>query len=183
MRAAQVRRSTTPVTGRLAEAFYDEGVNVGYRFWDARDQRPLFPFGFGLGYGDIALEGLGVADGADGGKVVRAKLSNRGSRAASAVPELYLGFPAAAHEPPRQLKGFASVVLQPGEERELAIALPASAFRYWDADTAAWAAGGAYEVMLGSSSRDIVWRDSVTVAPPGGTSLPAPRSPPGVPRE
>ena len=154
---------TDPVTGKLAEVYFDEGVNLGYRFWDAHDQKPLAPFGYGLGYGEIAMQGLGVAEGPGGAKVLRVKLRNDGSHAGSAVPQVYLGFPAAAHEPPKQLKGFARIALQPGEERDVEIPLAPEAFRYWNADTASWASGGTYEVMLGSSSREIVWHDTVQV--------------------
>jgi beta-glucosidase len=163
---SQFPGETDPVTGRLDKAYFDEGVNVGYRFWDAHEQQPLFTFGYGVGYGDIAMDGLGIAEGADGGKIVRAHIANRGSRPASAVPQVYLGFPQAANEPPKQLKGFAKVLLQPGEERDVDIALPPQAFRYWDEDKSAWTAGGAYEVMLGRSSRDIVWHHT-TKLPPG----------------
>jgi beta-glucosidase len=162
-RRAEFPGETDPATGRLADAHYDEGVEVGYRFWDAHEQQPLFPFGFGLGYGDIAIDGLGIGEGAEGGKVVRVHVRNDGSRAASAVPEVYLGFPQAAGDPPKQLKDFATVVLQPGEERDIEIPLARDAFRYWDEGKAAWATGGTYEVMLGRSSRDIVWHDSLEV--------------------
>ena len=162
---AEFPGETDPATGRLDKVHFDEGVNVGYRFFDAHDQQPLFPFGFGLGYGDVTMDGLGVSDAAEGGKIVRVHLRNAGSLASSAVPQVYLGFPAAAGEPPRQLKGFAKVELQPGEERDVDIAAPAAAFRYWDADKSAWVAGGAYEVMLGRSSRDIVWKQAVDIPP------------------
>jgi beta-glucosidase len=162
-RRAEFPGETDPATGRLDKVHFDEGVEVGYRFWDAHEQQPLFPFGFGLGYGEIAMDGLGVADGPEGGTVVRVHVRNDGSRAASAVPEVYLGFPQASGDPPRQLKGFAKVVLQPGEERDIEIPLARDAFRYWDEGKAAWAVGGSYEVMLGRSSRDIVWHDSVEV--------------------
>jgi len=155
--------TTDPATGQLDEAHYDEGVNVGYRFWDAHDQQPLFPFGYGLGYGDIAMEGVQIANGTDGGKVVLARVRNQGDNAASAVPQLYLGFPATAGEPPKQLKGFAKLQLQPGEERQVEIPLSPNAFRYWDSATAAWVYGGVYNVMLGSSSRDIVWKETVEI--------------------
>jgi beta-glucosidase len=89
------------------------------------------------------------------------KLRNDGDKPGSAVPQLYLGFPAAAHEPPKQLKGFTRVTLQPGEEREVEVPLPPSAFRYWDDDKAGWSSGGGYDVMLASSSRDILWRDTL----------------------
>jgi beta-glucosidase len=155
--------TTDPTTGRLADAHYDEGVNVGYRFWDAHGQRPLFPFGYGLGYGDIAMKSRGVADDAGGAKVVRVHLQNGGDHAGSAVPEVYLGFPAAAEEPPKQLKGFAQVMLQPGEQRDVEIKLPPEIFRYWDAGKAAWASGGSYEIMIGSSSRDIAGHETVEI--------------------
>jgi beta-glucosidase len=155
--------TTDPTTGRLADAHYDEGVNVGYRFWDAHGQRPLFPFGYGLGYGDIAMKSRGVADDAGGAKVVRVHLQNGGDHAGSAVPEVYLGFPAAADEPPKQLKGFAKVMLQPGEQRDVEIKLPPEIFRYWDAGKAAWASGGSYEIMIGSSSRDIAGHETVEI--------------------
>jgi beta-glucosidase len=155
-----------PSTGRLDQAHYDEGVEVGYRFWDAHGQQPLFPFGFGLGYGDIAVEGVRIANATVGGKVVLARVRNHGDRPASAVPQLYLGFPAKAGEPPKQLKGFAKLLLQPGEEQQVQISLPPDAFRYWDAEAAAWTSGGTYDVMLGSSSRDIVWHETIEI-PPG----------------
>jgi beta-glucosidase len=162
---AEFPGETDPATGRLDKVHFDEGVNVGYRFFDAHDQQPLFPFGFGLGYGDVTMDALGVSDGAGGAKVVRVHLRNAGSQPSSAVPQVYLGFPAAAGEPPRQLKGFAKVQLQPGEERDVEVAVPATAFRYWDADKSAWVAGGANEVMLGRSSRDIVWKQAVAIPP------------------
>jgi beta-glucosidase len=162
---AEFPGETDPATGRVDKVHFDEGVNVGYRFFDAHDQQPLFPFGFGLGYGEVAMDALGVTDGADGAKIVRVHLRNAGSRGSSGVPQVYLGFPAAADEPPRQLKGFAKVQLGPGEERDIDIAVPATAFSYWDADKSAWVAGGAYEVMLGRSSRDIVWQQTVDIPP------------------
>jgi beta-glucosidase len=160
-RRAEFPGLTDPVTGRLTEAYYDEGVDVGYRFWEAHDQQPLFPFGHGLGYGEIGMEGVRVADGGDGGKVVVVRVRNQGQRPGSAVPQIYLGFPEAAREPPKQLKGFARLTLAPGEEQLVEIPLAPEAFRYWDAGKATWTAGGAYEVMVGASSRDIVWRETI----------------------
>ena len=153
-----------PATGRLAEAYYDEGVFVGYRYWDQYEQQPLFPFGFGLGYGDIAVEGLGAHLAADGTLSVRARLTNRGERAGSEVAQLYLGFPEGADEPPKQLKQFRKVALVPGASREIELAVPRSAFRHWDAAAARWRVqSGEYRLMLGTSSRDIVWEQSIQV--------------------
>jgi beta-glucosidase len=159
---------TDPVTGRLAEAYYDEGVNVGYRWWGAHDQKPLFPFGWGLGYGDVTIEGLDVAYRADGGATARVRLANRGNRTGSAVPQLYLGFPDEAREPMLQLKGFAKATLAPGETRDVAIEVPPEAFRYWDEGTASWkVSSGRYLFNIGYSVNDLVYSNN-TVERPGG---------------
>jgi beta-glucosidase len=147
-----------PVTGRLAEAYYDEGVNVGYRWWGAHDQKPLFPFGWGLGYGDVTIEGLGVAYRPDGGATARVRLVNRGNRSGTAVPQLYLGFPDEAREPMLQLKGFAKATLAPGETRDVAIEVPPEAFRYWDEGRASWnVSAGPYFFNIGYSVDNLVY--------------------------
>ncbi|MEO6387790.1 MAG: glycoside hydrolase family 3 C-terminal domain-containing protein, partial [Croceibacterium sp.] len=152
-----------PATGKLGDAYFDEGVFVGYRYWDEHQQTPLFPFGHGLGYGQVAMEGLGVTLAADGSAVARVRLKNTGTRASSEVAQVYLGFPDGTGEPPRQLKGFARAELAPGEQRVVEIALPPEAFRHWDSAAATWqVAPGAYRVLVGRSSRDIVWEGSVT---------------------
>jgi len=152
---------TDPATGRLSEAYFDEGVFVGYRYYQAHDQKPLFPFGYGLGYGQVQFSDIGLS-----GTTIHVRLTNPGPRPASAVPQVYLGFPAAAREAPRQLKGFAKVTLSPGEARTVEIPLAPEAFRFWDASTDTWRTSeDAYQVMLGRSSDDIVWQGSVTAAP------------------
>ena len=88
---------------------------------------------------------------------------NTGRRAGSEVVQIYLEFPKAAGEPPKQLKGFEKVILQPGEERTVHITLDAGAFKYWNQQANAWTtAPGSYRVMAGRSSRDIVWTAGVT---------------------
>jgi beta-glucosidase len=153
-----------PRTGKLGEAYFDEGVFVGYRWFDQYDQKPLFPFGHGLGYGSIAVEGLGVTQiGGGGAPAANVRLTNRGSRGGSEVVQAYLVFPGGTGEPIRQLKGFAKATLAPGETRDLRIVLPADAFRYWDEDLASWrTAPGPYRLLLGRSSRDIVWQGDVS---------------------
>lgn len=154
-----------PATGQLDTAYFDEGVFVGYRYWDQHGQAPLFPFGHGLGYGDIAFAAPELAQTADGGVSLKVSLTNRGRRAGSEVAQLYVGLPQGTGEPPRQLKGFARVVLKPGETQQIAIDVPRGALRYWDEDQARWRiAAGRYQLFLGRSSRDIVWRGSVDVA-------------------
>ncbi|HEX4097280.1 MAG TPA: fibronectin type III-like domain-contianing protein, partial [Caulobacteraceae bacterium] len=126
------------------------------RFWDAHGQGPLFPFGYGLSYAPIAISRVQVRP--EGATVaVTAEARNAGRRAGTAVVEVYLGFPASAGEPPRQLKGFAKVRLKPGERRQVRIALPLRAFQYWNEDRHAWTtASGDYTVTVGRSSRDVL---------------------------
>lgn len=148
---------TTDATGALDTAHYDEGVEIGYRYYDAHGQAPLFPFGYGLGYGRFDLGPAKVVRTRDGGAVVRTTVKNTGPREGAETVEVYLGFPKAAGEPPRQLKGFQKVRLKPGEARQVEISLAPQAFRYWNETARKWtAAPGAYQVMVGRSSRDIV---------------------------
>ena len=84
---------------------FNEGVLVGYRFYDAKNQQPLFPFGFGLSYTTFRYSDLQVAHASGHDVTVRVKVANTGARDGAEVAQLYLGFPTAAEEPPRQLRG------------------------------------------------------------------------------
>jgi beta-glucosidase len=148
---------TDPVTGRLTEAYFDEGVFVGYRYYQAHQQKPLFPFGYGLSYGDVAMQGLGTGQNARHESVVRVRVGNLGNRPATAVPQLYVAMPEEAREPPWQLSGFAKVQLNPGETREIEIVIPNG--RYWDSRIGAWnSRSGAYRLAIGRSADDLVWQ-------------------------
>ncbi len=144
-------------SGALQRVRYDEGLAIGYRYWDAHAQRPLFPFGHGLSYATFAIEGLSAEATPSGGAQVRARVSNASARAGTEVLQVYVGFPAASGEPPRQLKGIAKVALGPGERREVTIALDRAAFEIWDERAARWTVPpGSFDLMLARSSRDVV---------------------------
>jgi beta-glucosidase len=154
---------TDPSTGRLSEAYFDEGVFVGYRWYHAHGQKPLFPFGHGLSYGEVKMDAEGLVTPDGGGDAVRVRLTNTGNHAATVVPQVYIGFPPPgrhdAHEPALQLKGFTKVTLAPGESRAVDVAIPGGAYRYWNEDTGAWDYGlGSFRVAVGRSADDIVWR-------------------------
>jgi len=142
-----------PGDGQTAD--FDEGVLVGYRWYDAKKQEPLFPFGFGLSYtafqyGAIEISGEGVQ------RSVRVKVKNAGSRKGAEVVQLYVQFPASAGEPPRQLKGFEKLSLAPGESKFAAFSLNEGSFSAWDETAQRWKIyAGTYTVDVGSSSRDI----------------------------
>ena len=84
------------------DVHYDEGLLVGYRWYDATGQHPLFPFGFGLSYTTFQFSHLSVPARQAG--VDRHCVTNTGRRTGAEVPQLYLGLPAATHEPPRRLE-------------------------------------------------------------------------------
>jgi beta-glucosidase len=153
----------TTANGTLDTVKFDEGVFVGYRFWDEHAQKPLFPFGYGLSYTTFAVKGRGVKANPDGSAMVSVDVTNTGKRAGSDVVEVYVRFPKGAGEPPAQLKGFDKVALAPGESKTVEITLVPEDFQNWDEGTHKWVVTpGEFGVMVGNSSRDFVWTGSVT---------------------
>lgn len=148
---------------------YKEGVLVGYRFYDAHNIAPAYPFGFGLSYSTYRYSDLHIqasSSTAGPAATVTATVTNTGGRAGTAVPELYLGLPSPAPgvvQPPAQLKGFAKVTLDRGQSTRVSFPLDARAFSYWDANQHRWrVTAGCYRVMVGGSSRDLPLRGSVS---------------------
>ncbi|WP_433894316.1 glycoside hydrolase family 3 C-terminal domain-containing protein [Streptomyces sp. CA-111067] len=146
---------------------YSEGLDVGYRWYDAHRLTPLFPFGYGLTYSSFSFSGLSVSPGAadSAGPVkVSATVRNTGSRTASEVAQLYVGDPARSGEPPKQLKGFQRVTLAPGGSRRVTFTVAASALRTWDDATHAWQTDeGTYRLFVGDSSRNLPLTGSYTL--------------------
>jgi beta-glucosidase len=151
---------------------YSEGVFVGYRYYDHNNIQPLFPFGFGLSYTSFAYRDLKVspakfsfADGQQSIVTVDAVVRNTGRVSGDEVVQLYVGMPAdPVPQPPKQLKGFQKVTLQPGESRRVEFKLDAHSFSYWDVTAHRWrVAAGTYKIMVGASSRDIRLSQAVTV--------------------
>lgn len=147
-----------PETGALDDTHFDEDLLIGYRFWDARNQEPLFPFGYGLSYTQVQMSGLDVNKMADGGANVRVALRNVGKRDGAEVVQVYVGFPTSAGAPPKQLKAISKVHLKAGEARTVEVPLDSRAFQYWNEGRGGWQRdGGPYKIMVGRSSRDIVY--------------------------
>lgn len=147
------------------KAIYEEGVLVGYRWYDARDLEPLFPFGHGLSYTTFAYSALRVAPSSEGFDVTF-RVRNTGHVAGSEVAQIYIGPPddPPVNMAPRQLVGFQRVTLEPGEEREVTIHMDRRALLYWSVAGHDWAiAPGRRPVYVGSSSRDIRLQGEITV--------------------
>jgi beta-glucosidase len=154
---SQVPASTTAqFPGNGSTVQYSEGIDVGYRWYDAKDITPLFPFGFGLSYTQFAFSDLSVSPPVtDGTQHVRvsAVVTNTGHRAGSDVAQLYLGDPASTGEPPRQLAGFQRVSLAPGASARVSFVITPQQESWWDDSANGWTqSAGSYRVYVGDSS-------------------------------
>ncbi len=151
---------------------YSEKLDVGYRWYDAKNATPLFPFGFGLSYTTFKLShfsvtpkhvdwNVGMPD-----ETVRAELdvANTGKRAGAEVVQIYVEQPAANGEPPRQLRAFAKVNLHPAQTKHVTLTLAKRSFAIYDSTAHAWKfPSGAYGVLAGTSSRDLSLHGEVVV--------------------
>jgi len=138
------------------ELNYTEGLKIGYRWYDSQGIAPLFPFGYGLSYTTFQYSGLRVTGDPRDGVTATFTVKNAGKRAGADVAQVYVGFPAVAGEPPRQLKGYKRVSLNPGASAKVTISLDRRAFSYWDPAFRSWVvAPGCYTVSAGDSSRTL----------------------------
>src|SRR5262249_2780740 len=156
--------------GEEGHVRYGEGVFVGYRGYDALDRPVAYPFGHGLSYCTFSYQHLritctGAADTGDPAVTVRCTIANTGRRAGQEVVQVYGGDPAAAvARPPRELKAFAKIGLEPGAEREVTFALTARDLSYWSAVHRRWVLEpGAFRISVGASSRDIRLAGDITI--------------------
>jgi beta-glucosidase len=153
-----------PRPGTL-EIDYGEGIFVGYRGFDANDIEPLFPFGHGLSYTRFGYDKLSISPNntSDGRVTVSFDLTNAGQRAGAEVAQVYVADThSAVPRPPKELKGFAKVHLEPGETRRVSVHLDRRSFAYYDVAAADWqVTPGSFRVLVGSSSRDIALQGDV----------------------
>ncbi|WP_125610277.1 glycoside hydrolase family 3 C-terminal domain-containing protein [Specibacter cremeus] len=142
--------------GEHGHVRYGEGLFVGYRWYDARGLDVRFPFGHGLSYTTFEY-GPATVTPDDAGLTVRVPVTNTGLVAGREVVQAYVGRPGSAVvRPPRELKGFASVHLEPGATREVVIPIPRADLAHWDTRIDRWVVeGGTATVCVGASSRDL----------------------------
>ncbi|MGH7992887.1 MAG: glycoside hydrolase family 3 C-terminal domain-containing protein, partial [Limisphaerales bacterium] len=154
----QVPTSTTAQwPGVNGHATYSEGLEIGYRWYDTNNVAPLFAFGYGLSYTTFGYSNLTVSAVSPSGQVqIGFDLTNTGGRTGAEVPQLYLGFPAAASEPPKSLKGFQKIFLSSGQTQRVTFSLDWEDLANWDPVARGWiVTPGTFQVMVGASSRDI----------------------------
>ncbi len=149
--------------GKNGTERYEEGLLVGYRWFDAKGIEPLFPFGHGLSYTSFEYANPKVREpgpASPGGAkppvaVVQVDVKNTGSRPGAEVVQLYVEHEAPRlPRPPQELKGFAKVFLKPGEQKTVALTLGPDAFAFYDPAKKAWVAeAGEYVLRVRSSPR------------------------------
>jgi beta-glucosidase len=136
---------------------YAEGVFVGYRYYDKNHIEPLFPFGYGLSYTTFEYRNLKVEKSGDQTCVVNVDVRNTGPVAGEEVVQLYVAPKnASVDRPIKELKGFAKLMLQPGETKTVSIPLNQRAFQFFHPVKKQWTLEpGSYEILIGASSRDV----------------------------
>jgi beta-glucosidase len=144
----------------------DEGVLVGYRYYDTKEIPVRYPFGYGLSYTTFGYSGLGVDVCGQDNRMdvaVSVVVKNTGERRGKEVVQVYVhDVESTVMRPRRELKGFAKVDLAPGESRTLTLHLDRSAFMYFHPDQKQWVLEpGKFEIQVGSSSRDILLKKTI----------------------
>jgi len=141
---------------------YDEGLKVGYKWYDAEKKPVLFPFGFGLSYTTYAYSGLSVTP----GKTVTATftVANTGARAGAEVAEVYAALPAGTGEPPKRLVGWSKVWLEAGEKKSVTVDIDPKYLSVFDEAADGWKlTPGSYTLMVGGSSADLPLKATVSL--------------------
>jgi len=150
--------------GKDKVVHYNEGILVGYRYFDTKNIEPLFPFGYGLSYTTFEFSNLAVTK-TEKGAAVKFTVKNTGSTAGAEVAQLYVKDEESSVErPAKELKGFSKVFLQPGESKEVELTLGEEAFQFYDEAKKQWVTEpGKFSILVGSSSRDVKLTGDVTL--------------------
>jgi beta-glucosidase len=142
--------------GENGHVRYGEGIHVGYRGFDAREQEVAYPFGFGLSYttfeygqASAAVTGAGIE--------VRVAVTNAGGRDGREVVQVYASLPGSpVHRAPRELKAFANVAIAAGQTVDVVLTIDRDDLAYWETRLGRWVVeGGQYHCAVGASSRDL----------------------------
>ena len=147
-----------PQDERFYQVYYSEGIYIGYRWFEANEITPLFPFGHGLSYTSFEY-GNPVASSKSMGKTLKIKVpvTNVGEVAGAEVVQLYIhDVEASVDRPVKELKGFDKVYLEPGETRTVEFVIDREALSFFDAEKHEWVAEpGEFKALVAASSEDI----------------------------
>jgi beta-glucosidase len=170
-----VRLEDTPVypdfPARNREANYGEGIFIGYRYYDARKRVPMFPFGFGLSYTTFSYSDLRVTQALIDDRLsvsVRVTIRNSGRVDGKEIVQLYVREPRPrVVRPEKELKAFAKVRLQAGEEKTVSFQLQERDFAYYDVLYHDWVVNpDKFEILVGASSQDLRLTETIELHDP-----------------
>jgi beta-glucosidase len=141
---------------------YDEGLKVGYKWYDAEKKPVLFAFGHGLSYTSYTYSNLKVTPGER--VSVSFTVKNTGGRSGTEIAQIYAGLPTSAAEPPKRLVGWSRVKLNPGESKDVSVELDPLFLSVFDSAHHAWTRmPGEYAILVGGSSQSLPLRQTVTL--------------------
>ena len=140
---------------------YDEGLKVGYAWYDAEKKPVLFPFGFGLSYTTYSYSGLSVTPGDT--TAVSFTVKNTGKRPGTEIAQIYASLPVAAGEPPKRLVGWTRVELAPGESKQVSVPVSRDRLTVYDEPSDSWKlVPGSYVIRVGGSSQSLPLERAIT---------------------
>ena len=158
-----MQMTTAQYPGINNEAEYSEELLVGYRWYNAKGITPLYPFGYGLAYTQFSYSNLDIYN-FSGDLMVTLQVKNIGQRFGTTVPQLYVTYPLEAGEPPRQLRDFQSVDLDPYKSAGVTFRLRERDFSIWNVTShSAVVFPGTFTIEVGFSSRDIALTGTVVI--------------------
>ncbi len=142
------------------KVFYEEGIFVGYRHFDTKNIKPIFPFGHGLSYTNFKYENLEInKDKVSGEEVfnITIEITNSGNHVGAEVVQLYIqDVECSIERPVKELKGFKKVKLKPSEKKTIKFEIGKENLSFFDENDNCWKAEkGLFKILIGSSSRDI----------------------------
>ena len=154
--------------GENGSVRYGEGIFIGYRYYDAKEVPTLFPFGFGMSYTTFEYQNPKVSSQTFldvDGLTVSVDVTNTGKLAGKEVVQVYVKDQhASLVRPPKELKGFVKVELQPGETKTVSVALDFRSFAYYHPGYRQWISeDGAFDILIGASTTDIRCTQTVTL--------------------
>jgi beta-glucosidase len=133
---------------------FDEGLKIGYKWYDAEKKQPLFPFGYGLSYTTYSYSNMKVTPGDH--VTVTFTVKNTGSRAGAEIAQVYASLPSSAGEPPKRLVGWSRMKLNPGESKDVTVDVEPLFLSVFNTDQHAWQkVAGEYTFMAGGSSQSL----------------------------
>ncbi len=150
---------------QLEQESYDEGIDVGYRYFQTHGEQPLFPFGYGLSYTTFSHRIVRASIGRDGDVTVDVADTNRGHTPGADVVQGYVHDPSSTGEPPEQLRAFSKVFLWPHQTRIVRLVMHPSAFAFWSSGPATGTQPATTSPTTPSATRSAQPAGQWTVAP------------------